>query len=185
MKKKKNIFHKEALTQLGREVFSKLFEPKGKPVLIRRQKSLNFEVKNMRLKYLILLISITTIGVVLGFKSNVKPNTANAHKNRAVNRKPNIILILDDDMGRECLSVYGSASYNTPDLDRLAENGVKFENMFAQPLCTPSRVKLMTGEYNYRNYTAFGYLNPNQITFGNILHDAGYKTCYYTSHGIN
>ncbi len=182
MKKKKNISCKQALKQLGRAVFHKrLFpqiEAKGISGLIPRQKPLDFEVKIMKLKYvLVLLISITTIGVVLGFKPNDKLNGTKTHKNRVVkNRKPNIILILDDDMGRECLGTYGSAVYHTPNIDKLAASGVKFENMFAQPLCTPSRVKLMTGEYNYRNYTAFGYLNPDQITFGNILQDAGYTT---------
>lgn len=90
--------------------------------------------------------------------------------------RPNIILIMADDMGRECLSSYGSASYYTPNLDSMAENGVRFENMFAQPLCTPSRVKIMTGKHNYRNYTDFGYLDPEERTFGNLLKDAGYHT---------
>ena len=91
-------------------------------------------------------------------------------------QKPNIILIMADDMGRECLGSYGSSSYYTPNLDSMAKNGVRFENMFAQPLCTPSRVKIMTGKHNYRNYTDFGYLDPEERTFGNLLKDAGYHT---------
>ena len=91
--------------------------------------------------------------------------------------KPNIILIMADDMGYECLSTYGSTSYQTPVLDALASNGIKFENCVSQPLCTPSRVKIMTGQYNYRNYDYFGHLNTNQFTFGNLMKDAGYATC--------
>ena len=90
--------------------------------------------------------------------------------------KPNIILIMTDDMGYECLSAYGSASYHTPNLDQLAANGVRFEHCYSQPLCTPSRVKIMTGKYNFRNYTAFGHLDPRETTFGNLLKDAGYST---------
>jgi arylsulfatase A len=91
--------------------------------------------------------------------------------------RPNIILIMTDDMGYECLGSYGSASYKTPNLDRLAAEGVRFEHCYAQPLCTPSRVKIMTGKYNFRNYTDFGYLNPTEKTFGNLFKDAGYSTC--------
>ncbi len=91
--------------------------------------------------------------------------------------KPNIILIMADDMGYECLGSYGSASYRTPHLDRLAEYGVRFQHCYSQPLCTPSRVKIMTGQHNFRNYTAFGYLNPSEKTFGNVLQEAGYATC--------
>lgn len=79
-------------------------------------------------------------------------------------------------MGRECLGVYGSSDYQTPRLDWMASQGVRFDNMFSQPLCTPSRVKIMTGKHNFRNYTDFGYLNPDETTFGNILRDAGYAT---------
>lgn len=93
------------------------------------------------------------------------------------NPKPNIILIMADDLGYECLGSYGSASYQTPRLDFLAENGVRFEHCYSQPLCTPSRVKIMTGKYNFRNYSAFGYLDPREKTFGNLLKDAGYSTC--------
>ncbi|KPK28494.1 MAG: hypothetical protein AMJ61_02235 [Desulfobacterales bacterium SG8_35_2] len=91
--------------------------------------------------------------------------------------QPNIILIMADDMGYECLSSYGSISYNTPILDKLASQGIQISNCISQPLCTPSRIKLMTGLYNYRNYEYFGYLNDNQQTFGNLFKDAGYTTC--------
>jgi arylsulfatase A len=92
-------------------------------------------------------------------------------------KKPNIILIMADDMGYECLGSYGSASYHTPNLDKLAANGVRFEHCYSQPLCTPSRVKIMTGKHNFRNYKAFGFLDPQEKTFGNMLQDAGYSTC--------
>jgi len=91
--------------------------------------------------------------------------------------KPNIILIMADDMGYECLGTYGSSSYDTPALDELASNGITFNNCVSQPLCTPSRVKIMTGLYNYRNYDYFGNLNTSQYTFGNLMQDAGYATC--------
>jgi len=92
-------------------------------------------------------------------------------------KKPNIVLIMADDMGFECLSCNGSLTYKTPNLDRIANQGVRFTHCISQPLCTPSRVKIMTGKYNYRNYEHFEYLNPNQKTFGNYLKEAGYKTC--------
>jgi len=93
------------------------------------------------------------------------------------NSKPNVILIMTDDMGYECLSVYGNTSYNTPVLDALASQGVRFDNCVSQPLCTPSRVKIMTGLYNHRNYDYFGHLNSHQYTFGNLMQEAGYATC--------
>ena len=92
-------------------------------------------------------------------------------------QKPNVILIMADDMGYECLSVNGATAYQTPYLDKMATFGMRFTNVFSQPLCTPSRVKIMTGKHNYRNYEHFGYLNSNQKTFGNLRKDAGYKTC--------
>jgi len=92
-------------------------------------------------------------------------------------QQPNIVLIMADDMGYECLGVNGSTEYQTPNLGRLAESGVRFTRCFSQPLCTPSRVKIMTGEYNYRNYEDFGYLNPKEQTFGNLMKEAGYATC--------
>ncbi|PCE66462.1 hypothetical protein B7P33_03975 [Sediminicola luteus] len=90
--------------------------------------------------------------------------------------RPNVILIMSDDMGYECLGSYGSLAYQTPVLDSLAQNGLRFANCISQPLCTPSRVKLMTGQYNYRNYTHFGFLPDDQYTFGNLMRDAGYST---------
>lgn len=92
-------------------------------------------------------------------------------------RSPNIILIMADDMGFETIGCYGSASYKTPRIDKMAEEGVKFEYCFSQPLCTPSRVKIMTGKSNFRNYERFGYLNLNETTFAHVLKSQGYSTC--------
>lgn len=91
--------------------------------------------------------------------------------------KPNVILIMVDDMGYECIGSYGSDSYKTPNIDQLASNGILFSNCISQPLCTPSRVKIMTGKYNYRNYDYFGHLNLSEYTFGNLMQNAGYNTC--------
>ena len=90
---------------------------------------------------------------------------------------PNIIVIMADDLGYETISANGGKSYQTPHIDKLALNGVRFEHFYAQPLCTPSRVKLMTGIYNVRNYVRFGLLHPSQTTFGHLFQDAGYSTC--------
>ena len=90
--------------------------------------------------------------------------------------RPNIVLIMADDLGYECLGCYGGTSYQTPHLDRLAATGMRFRYCFSQPLCTPSRVKLMTGRYNARNYTAFGILKKGEVTFANLFREAGYRT---------
>lgn len=94
-----------------------------------------------------------------------------------VEERPNIVLIMADDMGFECVTANGGESYKTPNLDKLAASGVRFEHCYSQPLCTPSRVQIMTGVYNSRNYIRFGVLDPQATTFGNILKDAGYATC--------
>ena len=91
-------------------------------------------------------------------------------------RKPNLILILADDLGYETLGCNGGTSYATPNLDALAGGGVRFTRCYAQPLCTPTRVQLMTGQYNVRNYTRFGQIEPGQTTFAQLLKSAGYAT---------
>ena len=94
----------------------------------------------------------------------------------AAGRPPNVILILADDLGYECIGENGTTSYRTPHLDRLAREGVRFEYCFAQPLCTPTRVQLMTGQYNYRNLRKWGALPPGSPTFGHMMQAAGYAT---------
>ncbi len=91
--------------------------------------------------------------------------------------RPNIVLIMADDLGYECIGANGGTSYPTPHLDALAAGGMRFEHCYAQPLCTPTRVQLMTGQYNVRNYVKFGLLDPQQTTFAHLLKQTGYATC--------
>ena len=91
--------------------------------------------------------------------------------------KPNIILILADDLGYDCIGANGGQTYKTPELDQMAQRGMRFEHCYAQPLCTPSRVQIMTGTYNVRNYVTFGLLEQSQTTFAHLLKKAGYVTC--------
>ncbi|MEQ9409282.1 MAG: sulfatase-like hydrolase/transferase [Fuerstiella sp.] len=65
--------------------------------------------------------------------------------------QPNILLIMADDIGIEGLGCYGGTSYRTPHLDRMAAEGLRFTHAYSQPLCTPTRVQIMTGKYNHRN----------------------------------
>ncbi len=89
---------------------------------------------------------------------------------------PNIILIMADDLGYETISANGGKSYETPYIDQMAADGMRFNHCYAQPLCTPTRIQLMTGIYNVRNYVRFGYLDTMETTFGHLFKDAGYAT---------
>ena len=91
--------------------------------------------------------------------------------------RPNIILIMADDIGVEGIGSYGGTSYETPAIDRLAAEGVRFTHAYAQPLCTNTRVQLMTGLYNNRNWLYFGVLDPSAKTIGHYMKGAGYSTC--------
>ncbi len=93
--------------------------------------------------------------------------------------KPNILLILADDVGREVLGSYGGTSYPTPHLDRLARTGLRFEHAYSMPVCHPSRICLMTGRYPFRlGHPVWGTF-PDQWeerTLPQVLKRAGYAT---------
>ena len=92
-------------------------------------------------------------------------------------KRPNVIMIMSDDLGYECIGVNGGTSYATPRLDEMAANGMRFDEGHVLPLCTPTRVALMTGKHNFRNYIGFGLIPPDEVTFGHLFSGAGYNTC--------
>lgn len=101
--------------------------------------------------------------------------------------RPNILLILADDLGYEALGCYGGLDFQTPRLDRFASRGLRFTRAYTSPVCTPSRMSLYTGTYASRH----GYVNVLPVhkgttkavdfrtrhrTFAQRLRDAGYQT---------
>lgn len=97
--------------------------------------------------------------------------------------RPNVIVIMADDIGAEGLGCYGSQINTTPNLDRMAKEGVRFDNAYSTPLCTPTRVMIMSGLYpNRTGFRALigkgkGIRMPAKIrTFGHYFRDAGYQT---------
>ena len=103
-----------------------------------------------------------------------------------MNQKPNIILILADDMGFSDLGCFGS-EIKTPNLDKLANNGLKFSQMYNTARCCPSRASLLTGVYphqagighmvgNYGISEYQGYLSNNTATIAEVLRTGGYRT---------
>lgn len=91
-------------------------------------------------------------------------------------RPPNILFILADDVGVEVPGCYGGMSYQTPNIDQLAKTGIKFTHCYSAPVCSPSRVKLMTGRYGFRTGQEWGHIPDDEITFGHVLKSAGYAT---------
>lgn len=97
---------------------------------------------------------------------------------------PNIIIILTDDQGYQDLGCYGSPNIKTPNIDKMAEEGMRFTSFYAQTVCGPSRASLMTGSYPMRierNRSDNGLMphpamSLNEITIPEILKPLGYKT---------
>jgi arylsulfatase A len=112
--------------------------------------------------------------------------------------KPNFVLILADDLGWTDLACYGSKLYETPNIDRLARDGVKFtQNYSACTVCSPTRAALLTGKYPARLHITdwipgqmpdnpkvivpdwTKYLPLEETTIANVLHNAGYATASF------
>src|SRR6187401_906578 len=87
----------------------------------------------------------------------------------AQDQRPNIILILADDVGYKSLTCNGGNLYSTPNIDKLAQKGMRFTQCHASPVCSPSRFLLLTGKYNFRNYTEWGVMNLHEKTIGNMM----------------
>lgn len=97
--------------------------------------------------------------------------------------KPNIVLILADDLGWSDIGCYGS-EVKTPNLDQLAEGGLRFTRFHNTAKCFPSRSCLLTGVYAQQNGYAKTYKNPitNAVTLGEVLRTAGYRTLWSGKH---
>jgi arylsulfatase A-like enzyme len=65
----------------------------------------------------------------------------------AQNKKPNIIFVLADDLGIDGVSSYGADLFKTPEIDKLAKNGIRYTNAYTVPLCGPSRALILSGRY--------------------------------------
>lgn len=103
---------------------------------------------------------------------------------RAAEGKPNILYIVADDIGWKDVGFHGAADIKTPNLDKLAADGVRLEQFYVQPMCTPTRAALMTGRYPLR-YGLQTLVIPSMGTYGlaldertlpEALKDAGYQT---------
>lgn len=97
-------------------------------------------------------------------------------------QKPNILIILSDQLRRDALSVYGDTNFQTPNIDSLAASGVRFNNTCSTyPLCVPFRYTLMTGQYAHRcMIPALGWrMSPAERTLADEFNDAGYQTAYF------
>lgn len=98
--------------------------------------------------------------------------------------QPNFVVILTDDQGYQDLGCYGSPNIRTPNIDRMAQEGMRFTSFYAQTVCGPSRVSLMTGCYPMRTerdagdngMTPHPAMSLNEITIPEILKPLGYKT---------
>ncbi len=95
--------------------------------------------------------------------------------------KPNIIFILADDLGIGNVSCYGADHFQTPNIDRLAASGMRFNHCYAAPLCGPSRALLMTGRYAYHTGMTGNDSGPllepgREMMMPRLLKPAGYVT---------
>ena len=100
--------------------------------------------------------------------------------------RPNVVFILLDNVGKEWFGCHGSEENCTPNIDRLAAAGVRFENCYTTTVCGPSRVEMLTGRYPFRTgwylhhdaalYSGGGFDPERETTHARLLRDAGYAT---------
>ena len=119
-----------------------------------------------------------------------------SHMALASSRSPNVVFILADDLGWSDLGCYGADLHETPNIDRLAQQGVRFTQAFAMPVCSPTRASILTGRHAARLHLtiwregalgvphdqpllpppAIADLPLSEVTLAEVLKGAGYRT---------
>lgn len=95
--------------------------------------------------------------------------------------RPNVVLIMADDMGHGDLGFHGNPIVKTPNLDRFAKESVRMKHFFVCPVCSPTRSSLLTGRYNYRTgvvdtFIGRSMMYPDEVTLAELLAALGYRT---------
>lgn len=113
----------------------------------------------------------------------------------AAERRPNILLILGDNLGKDWFGCYGSDEQATPIIDKLAGEGVRFEHCYTTALCSTTRVEMYSGRYGFRTgwhthhdsgiYGGGGFDPEREVCFARLLKNAGYATCITGKWQIN
>lgn len=122
-----------------------------------------------KIVFFVFTFLITLFQINFGFSADKK------------NERPNIVLILADDMGWGDIRSNGNPIIETPVLDKLAEKSMVFDRFYVCPLCAPTRAELLTGRYFLRTGVSSvtqGYenMNPRETTFAQVLKQNGYAT---------
>lgn len=103
------------------------------------------------------------------------------------NQKPNIILVLVDDLGFSDISPFGASDIQTPNLEKLAAEGIRLKEFYNNSICAPTRASLLTGQYQHKAGVGYfnvnlglpayqGFLNKESLTLAEVLKTAGYST---------
>ena len=131
-------------------------------------------------------IGLVTLLVLCGWGSGVSAESTDAKASL-----PNIVLVVMDDIGIDQWKLFGyggGTGAATPNINAIAQGGVRFRNMWAMPACSNGRAALFTGRYPFRTqvYTALGdhdlansMVNPNEVTLPTLLKQRGYKSALF------
>lgn len=123
---------------------------------------------------------MSTILAVAG-ASTIAPVTSLAANKAAENTRPNVLIMLADDMGYDDMSLRGNEYVNTPNLDKLAEQSTRFENFYVHSVSAPTRASLLTGRHFLRAgisgvHAGRDFLNLDEVTIADAFQQAGYAT---------
>ena len=133
------------------------------------------------------MLLLSSLIIVLSgcFTNEIQPlitldeQTIRISESESVSTRPNILFIMSDDHSERAISAYGSKLINTPNIDRIANEGVIFKNSFVvNSICGPSRAVMLTGKHSHINgFTDnHSYFDGNQPTYPQALQKSGYQT---------
>ena len=115
------------------------------------------------------------VSTILALTCAAAPAIADAQRPRAA--RPNILYIMTDDHAAHAIGAYGSRVNQTPNLDRLANEGARLDRVFAtNSICTPSRAAILTGQYSHLNgVTVFNRFESSRMTVARLLQQATHE----------
>jgi arylsulfatase A-like enzyme len=122
---------------------------------------------------------VCTLFIICLFICKINPQLFAAEEDKKSETPPNIIFIMSDDHAKQAISCYGSRINQTPNIDRIANEGIRFERAFVtNSICAPSRAVALTGKYSHINGLRDNRdtFNGEQMTFPKLLQEAGYQT---------